>query len=165
MTRKVTFLLTALALSIPGAALAEAPAREAKPSESVKKAETFGAPITAGETLPLEKILASPDAFAGKQVRITGQVRSACTKKGCWMELATPEGQGPGCRVTFKDYGFFVPKDSAGAQARLEGVVQVKTLAKAEVDHLEAEGGRFAKAADGTAKEIRIVATGVELTR
>ena len=41
----------------------------------------------------------------------------------------------------------------------------MKTLARKEVDHLEAEGASFAKAADGTAREIRIVATGVELTR
>ena len=46
------------------------------------------------------------------------KVRRACEKKGCWMELAGAEGIGPGMRVTFKDYGFFVPKDSRGRWAR-----------------------------------------------
>ena len=138
-----------------------------RPAASVRTGQACGrcAPLGTGETLPLAKVLAAPDEYAGKPVRVEGVVRSACTKKGCWMELASADAEGPGCRVTFKDYGFFVPLDSAGANARLEGLVQVKTLAKREVDHLEAEGAKFAKAEDGTAKEIRIVATGVELRR
>jgi hypothetical protein len=68
--------------------------------------------------------------------------------------------------VTFKDYGFFVPLDSSGARARVQGIVEVKTVAPGEVQHLEAEGARFAgKQTDGSARELRIVATGVELTR
>jgi len=160
MTRSVTLLLSLTMLALPSLA----PAENA-PTETPRKAESFGAPLAAGEALPLAKVLEAPDQYAGKTVRVEGKVRSACTKKGCWMELAAPDGTGPGCRVTFKDYGFFVPRDSAGASARLEGTVQVKTLASREVDHLEAEGAKFAKAADGTAKEIRIVATGVELRR
>ena len=161
MTRKVTILVSALVFCLPLIAGAE----EAPATQTAKSPETFGAPLSAGETLPLAKVLGAPDAYAGKQVRVEGVVRTACAKKGCWMELAAADGTGPGCRVTFQNYGFFVPRDSAGAKARLEGVLQVKTLAKKEVDHLEAEGAKFAKAEDGTAKEFRIVATGVELRR
>jgi hypothetical protein len=83
------------------------------------------------------------------------------------MELATSKDPGaPACRVTFKDYGFFVPTDAAGASARLEGTVFLRRVEKKLVEHLEAEGATFAsKAEDGTADEVRIVATGVELTR
>ena len=80
--------------------------------------------------------------------------------KGCWMQLE------PGVRVTFKDYGFFVPLDSAGSTARVEGTVQVRVVPGPEVQHLESEGAKFAsKEPDGTAREIRMVATGVELWR
>jgi hypothetical protein len=69
-------------------------------------------------------------------------------------------------RVTFKDYGFFVPIDSAGAEARVQGVVAVETVAARYVKHLEEEGARFAsKADDGTAREVRLVANGVELKK
>ena len=83
------------------------------------------------------------------------------------MELApSSEAKTQGCRVTFKDYGFFVPKDSAGATARLEGVVAIKVIPKDQIAHYESEGAHFAaKAADGSAREITIVASGVELTR
>ncbi len=94
-------------------------------------------------------------------------MRRNCTRRGCWMELSQGlDPSFPGCRVTFKDYGFFVPLDSAGASARVQGTVDVTTVGAPEVAHLESEGARFAsKQPDGTAREVRIVATGVELWR
>ncbi len=142
----------------PGVAMAGAPA-------AAKAPEAFGEPVSAGEAIPLAKVLAAPDEFAGKKVIVAADVRTACQKKGCWMELASEDASAPGCRVTFKNYGFFVPKDAAGARARVEGVVEVKKVEKAEVEHLESEGGKFTKAADGSAREVRIVASGVELVR
>jgi len=72
----------------------------------------------------------------------------------------------PGCRVTFKDYGFFVPTDSAGADAKVQGVLGVNSLPAERVAHLESEGGQFPnKNADGSVDELRLVATSVELQR
>ncbi len=83
------------------------------------------------------------------------------------MELGdSQDPAAPGCRVTFKDYGFFVPTDSAGSKARVEANVETATLKPEMVAHLEQEGGHFpSKAADGSAQEVRLVATGVELWR
>jgi hypothetical protein len=131
-------------------------------------ARTYGAALTgAGEKVELGALLARADGFANRTVIVEGLVRSACTRKGCWMELAaTPDKANPGCRVTFKDYGFFVPTDSAGARAKVQGVVEVSRLEPPTVRHLEEEGGVVpGKAADGSAREVRIVATGVELRR
>ncbi len=133
-----------------------------------KKVELFGQDI-ASQAAPatLASVLEKPESFTGKEVVVTGKVRMACKKKGCWMELApTLDKTTQGARVTFKNYGFFVPKDSAGADAKVEGVLAVKKVAKSEVDHMEAEGARFAKKdADGSAHEVRVLATGVELIR
>jgi len=81
------------------------------------------------------------------------------------MELAvSSDPNTPACRVTFKDYGFFVPTNAAGSEARLEGVMNVRQVKPGLVSHLEAEGANFAKkSTDGSAEEIRFVATGVEL--
>jgi hypothetical protein len=126
---------------------------------------TFGAPITDAQTVGIADVAAKPEDFAGKTLIVTGDVRRACSAKGCWMEVsATPEQ--PGARVTFKDYGFFVPTDAQGSHARVQGVVSVKTVDAGEVAHMESEGATMGcKEADGTAKEVRIVATGVELWR
>lgn len=70
------------------------------------------------------------------------------------------------CRVTFKDYGFFVPKDSAGARARVQGRVVIQRVEPARVAHLEAEGAKFrSREADGSANEVTFIANGVQLTR
>lgn len=176
-----TFRSVLLTLSaLPLVALAEAPtsaAKAEKPQEScphpsvpaeAKPASgwtlTRGEPLKGAPAVALAELLAKPRAHEGKTVRVEGQVRKACQKKGCWLELA--EGaQGAGVRVTFKDHGFFVPVDSAGASARVEGVVKVTELAESMAKHYEAEGALVPRGDDGKPREVQLVATGVELRR
>ena len=154
-----TTMVAPQAVVPPGAALAAG----APPPDAQK----FGASLSASAPVPLATVLTAPDAYSGKDVVVDGKVRANCTRKGCWMELASAmDKDAPGCRVTFKDYGFFVPLNSQGSQARVEGQVAVKTIPAAEVAHLEGEGGRFpGKLTDGSAREVRIVASGVALWR
>jgi hypothetical protein len=127
----------------------------------------FGAPITAAPELVLADVLRAPERYENQAITVEGHVRSACTRRGCWMEVATSGDPAlPGCRVTFKDYGFFVPTDSAGASAKVQGTLDVNTLPPERVAHLESEGGHFPqKNPDGSVNELRLVATGVELWR
>jgi hypothetical protein len=129
--------------------------------------KAFGAPLGSGPKVALADVLKAPDKFADQSVLVEGQVRRACTRKGCWMELSeATDPAAPGCRVTFKDYGFFVPTDSAGSKARVEAKVESKVIKPELVAHLESEGAKFAdKDADGSAREVRLVASGVELWR
>jgi len=153
----------------------ELPAKpEAKVVEQAEPAKKDSSVQLYGEALPtqlptivLESLLKAPKEYIEKPALVSGHVRQACTKKGCWMELSTTADKtAPGCRVTFKDYGFFVPLDSAGSSAKLAGTVTLKVVSKDHVDHLEAEGATFAdKNADGTATEVQLIATGVELSR
>jgi len=137
-------------------------ARQASAASSWKT----GTVLVRGDPLPrnqapvaLSSVLARPEN--GRSVLVEGVVRRACSRMGCWMELAPAEG-GPGIRVTFKDYGFFVPTDSAGARARVQGTVEVSELSAAQAAHLSAEGGSLPP---GAQREVRLVASGVELRR
>ena len=164
--RKTSPAATEPAAATPSAAAGPSANPDPASAAGAPAAETFGAKLQSADAVALAQILSRPDQFANQTVTVEAQVRKACTRKGCWMELAESTRDGtPGCRVTFKDYGFFVPLDSAGARARVQGKVEVDTLSAAAVRHYEEEGAAFAKAPDGTAREIRIVATGVELTR
>ncbi len=109
-------------------------------------------------------VLKQPAKFAGKRVRIEGVVERVCQAEGCWMQIA-PEAGVAGIRVTFKDHSFFVPKDSKSLKFKAEGEFFVKVLDKAQVDHLIEDGAKIERKADGTADEIRFVATGVELRK
>lgn len=114
--------------------------------------------------VPLAQVLETPQDFTKEPVVIEGVVEASCQNKGCWMEVVPEAGQ-PGVRVTFKDYGFFVPKEIKGMKARMQGTVAVKTLSKEDADHLAGEGAKLNRAEDGTAREISFVATAVELRK
>ena len=137
----------------------------------VATAAFAGATITRGaaidkdaKAVPLATVLASPGDYTKTPVVVEGVVTNACERKGCWMQLKPAQGE-QSVRVTFKDYGFFVPLDSKGMKARAEGVATVKKLSKAEADHLEEEGAKLKRNEDGTAVEVSFVASGVELTK
>lgn len=140
------------------------------PAATTASAPTTGTTLTRGEKLKgaqlveLQKLLASPTDYEGKTIAVEARVRQACEKKGCWMELAGAD-KGPGVRVTFKDYGFFVPLDSAGSTAKVEGVVKVAMLDEQKVKHYEAEGASVPRGKDGKYREVQLVAVGVELRK
>jgi hypothetical protein len=136
---------------------------EAIPNGSVLKR---GAAIGNAKKVSLTKVMANPNKYAGKMVRVEGVIVRSCKMEGCWMELA-PSKDAKSVRVKMKDHAFFVPLDSAGATAQAEGVFAVKTLSKAEVDHLiNDDGAKFEnRNADGSVTEISFEAVGVELRR
>ncbi len=118
------------------------------------------------KAVSLAKVIKKPGAYVGKTVLVEGVIVRSCKMEGCWMELA-PTANAKSVRVTFKKHAFFIPLDSAGLRARAEGMFTVKTLSKAEVDHLVNEdGAKFDNInKDGTVTEVSFVATGVELTK
>jgi hypothetical protein len=123
----------------------------------------YGAALEPAASVPLATLLSNPTAYADQTVTTEGQVQRACSRKGCWMEIGSGDDA---CRVTFKDYGFFVPTDSAGAFAKIQGRLDTREVEAAAVDHLEAEGARFRnKKPDGSATEVRLIASAVELVR
>ncbi len=125
-----------------------------------------GAAIGAAKKVSLAKAIKNPNKYSGKAVRVEGVIVRSCKMEGCWMELA-PTTNASSVRVKMKDHAFFIPLDAAGMRAKVEGVFSVKTLSKAEVDHLVNEdGAKFDKInTDGTVTEISFEATGVELTK
>ena len=114
--------------------------------------ETFGAPLTVVEATPLAQALAKPEAFAGKEVLVEAVVTKSCAKKGCWLVLKDGDSE---VRVTFKDYGFFVPKGLSDRRARVQGELSRKTLSVKEARH-------FLKDEGAPKEELKKVTTPVE---
>jgi hypothetical protein len=147
----------------PKAAAPTSATPAATPAPGAGTVSRYGAALQPGPEVALTALLADPKAYADQTVTTQGKVQRACSRKGCWMEI----GEGPdACRITFKDYAFFVPTDAAGAQAKIQGRLDTREVEPAAVAHLESEGARFRnKKADGSATEVRMVASAVELTR
>jgi Domain of unknown function (DUF4920) len=123
----------------------------------------FGAPIGDSPKVALSDLVKDAASYSGKTVRTEGVIATVCQQKGCWMILKSGDQS---VRVTFKDYGFFVPKDSAGRAAVMEGVFNMKTIPEATAKHYagEAPGGK-PDAIKGDQMELSLVASGVEIGR
>ena len=133
---------------------------EGKKGEIVHRGEGF----KSEKAVALSEVLSSPEKYDGQTLRTEGVVRQVCQKAGCWMELATTE-KSTGARVTFKDYGFFVPKDAQRSHAKVEGTIKLTELSESRAKHYTDEGATVPRGADGKPREIQIVASAVELTK
>lgn len=92
----------------------------------------YGKPLTLKETTRVSEIMAHPEKYDGKKVRVEGTVVGVCEKRGCWIRLASDkEFQ----TIQFKvDDGVIVfPMDAKGKAAVAEGVVSVKTYSVEEL--------------------------------
>lgn len=175
--KRITLLVALFSFAIGGFHALRAQEAAAPQNGETKKTEAScplpldgevvkrGAPIGDSPLVSLATALRDPEKFTGKRVVIEGVAARVCTRKGCWMEVAPRFGANESVRVTFKDYGFFVPLNAQGMKVRAEGEFVIKKLSKEQADHYAEEGARLVRNADGTAKEIGFVATGVELRR
>lgn len=97
-----------------------------------------------------------------KDAKLTAPIASCCTKSGCWLKVKNGEQD---MMVTFKDYGFFVPKDCAGKNAVMEGKAYYETVSVEDLRHYAEDGGmskeeaekKYTKAED----QLRFEASGV----
>ncbi len=106
----------------------------------------------------VEKMAEKPEMEA----RVTGTVTDVCQVKGCWMKVALDNGKT--MRVSFKDYGFFMPKDIAGKTVVFEGTAKKTETSVAELKHYAEDAGKSKEEIEkinSPLKEVTFVANGV----
>ena len=88
--------------------------------------KNYGKTLTLKEVTRVSEILANPEKFNGKRVRVQGAVVDVCSKRGCWIRLASDKEFES---ILFKvDDGVIVfPMDAKGKTAVAEGVISAKT--------------------------------------
>ena len=130
----------------------------AAPSQA---AETYGNGVALTETTSIAKILADPDAYVGKRVRIEGQVLDVCPRAGCWMELAEEKGAGARLRIKVDDGVIVFPATAKGKLAAAEGTVEAIPMTREKyvtwLQHLAEERGEKLDAATVGEGPFRIV--------
>jgi len=102
----------------------------------------FGEKIDESGALSLDNMLSkvsTGEAGGAMKVKATGEVEAVCQVKGCWMTLKKPDGNV--MRVTFKDYGFFMPIDIAGKTVVVEGEAKVDTTTVEMLRHYAEDEG------------------------
>ena len=137
--------------------------RLSEPVEATAAYEVFGAPLPdKNPGLSLQEIIERESDFAGREVRISTRIAKVCQKKGCFF-IAT-EGNA-WARITFADYGFFIPTDSGGKQATLVGTFSRQELTPQRAAHYQQDLGEQTAEKDTPPFEYSIVATSVLIPR
>lgn len=149
-------LLLSFSLSLAGAS----GAAQAEP-------QTYGAGVQVAEATPVAKILADPDAYVGKKVRIEGKVTDVCPMAGCWMEV--DEG-GKTIKVKVEDGVIVFPATAKGQPTVAEGVVEAIPMTREKyVDWLahlaEEKGEKFdpSTVGEGPFRILQIKGTGARI--
>lgn len=115
-----------------------------------------------GEIVTLKTAISKVSDSGDKNQKISGLVTKACQKKGCWMILTDGDVQ---ARITFKDYGFFVPPNTSQAKALVYGKLTETTLSEKRAKHYAKDEGKSGENIKGPVKEYSIVASGVYLEK
>lgn len=124
----------------------------------------YGAEISATEAISLADLVEKVEAEGSFEGKIMGEIQDVCTSKGCWLTMELPDGES--IRVTFKDYGFFVPTNSQGFPIVLEGIAVFTETDVETLRHYAKDQGKSQEEIDAIVspkKEITFEATGVAI--
>ena len=100
--------------------------------------EYFGEKINPTNTVSQQDLITH--ANEKSIAKVNGTILSTCPKKGCWMQVKVETDT---IQVTFKDYGFFVPKNGLeNKKTVLEGFVKQDTISVKMLRHYAEDAGK-----------------------
>lgn len=105
-----------------------------------QKPQTFGAKVKEKGAISTSEFLTQIEGKDSLFTKVKVDINEACQKKGCWMNVDL--GKGNDMMVRFKDYGFFVPKDSGGSTAIIEGVAYREVVSVDMLRHYAEDAGK-----------------------
>lgn len=84
-------------------------------------AADYGKSLSDADVIAISTLLAKPDDFVGKTVKVEGRITGVCAHRGCWMEIAGDEDF-KSLRFKVDDGVIVIPADAVGSTAVAEGV-------------------------------------------
>jgi len=123
---------------------------------------TFGKSISAIGAIPAMELSQKMNDQDALDIKLMGTITEVCQAKGCWMTIDL--GNDQLLRVKFKDYGFFVPKNSAGKTAIIQGTAKKEIISVDELKHLAQDAGKSSEEINEINKpseELTFIAEGV----
>ena len=137
---KKRFILcaTGVLLCVAMVVQAETVVRLSEPVATTPLTETFGVPIDSAidpsvPPVSLSQLLEQGERALGETVKLEATVGKVCQKKGCFFVAQDGEHT---IRVAFKDYGFFIPTNSALKRVTLVGELTAVVLTPQQSAHL-----------------------------
>ena len=103
------------------------------------KGMVFGDSVLDNNIRDVDAMLAVMQKNPTMKLKVKGIIDDVCKEKGCWLTMKLPNGET--MRVTFKDYGFFVPKDVKGKEIVVEGVAKIDSISIEAQRHYAEDSG------------------------
>jgi len=94
---------------------------------------SYGDGVTLKEAVAIDTLLANPDDYIGRTVRVDGVITGVCKKRGCWMQVTDSES-GNGVRIKVEDGVMVFPYTSMGREASAEGVFEAIKLTPKQIE-------------------------------
>lgn len=114
--------------------------KKKEPAQEEQKPESYGEAFDASKAQNISKLSELMENSDSISMTLTATIQKTCAVKGCWMQLVTAD-ENP-LRVTFKDYGFFVPKTGAeGKVATIQGYCVKQETSVDELRHYAQDAG------------------------
>ena len=89
------------------------------------------------------------------QAKVSASINEVCSKKGCWMKLDL--GNDQEIRVTFKDYGFFMPLNAEG-DVIINGKAFITETSVEDLRHYAEDAGKSKEEIDAITETERTFA-------
>jgi hypothetical protein len=157
------FILTFILTSIAFAQNNEGNVKSEVTGKKVDDGMVYGNDLSSDiQTIALSDLLAKPQDYEGKTVKLTGTVTDVCQMMGCWLMLSDGTNE---IRVTTL-HKFFMPKDCTKSKAVVDGTFKLTEITEEHAKKMieESQNSKI-KAEDikGTQKAYTIEATGVKI--
>jgi hypothetical protein len=125
--------------------------------------ETFGGDLSIdGEPMTLGEVLKQGPTSRDKPVKLAANITRVCQKKGCWFKL-TGDSVDRSIRVRMQDYDFFIPRNTAGGEAVLQGYLQSREVPAKEVEHYASDQGKDVSV-DEPQQVVEFMASAVQIS-
>ena len=109
-------------------------------SEPVKQdaiSETFGVELDNSlSKVSMQSLTTDPSLHLAKPFQVEARIAKVCQKKGCFFIAQQAQHT---LRVSFQNYGFFIPTDSSGKTVTLSGELVKRELSPKQVAHFKAD--------------------------
>ena len=152
----VLLVLIVLALNLNAQDKKEA-IKLSEPTKVTEDFELYGALVTEFKS-PESLSEALIELNESSSVVIKTNIAEVCEKKGCFFIAQDRESS---VRITFKDYGFFIPTDSEGKEVTIIGELTKTILSEDKAKHFAEDAGKSTKNIKGEQVEYSIVASTV----
>ncbi|MEO9805418.1 MAG: DUF4920 domain-containing protein [Reichenbachiella sp.] len=133
------------------------------PAGEQKSLKTYGEAFDSAGSSDISNLSSLMGNLDSVALTLTAQIEKTCAVKGCWMQLKTDNGNP--LRVTFKDYGFFIPKSGVeGKVATIKGYCIKQETSVEELQHYAQDAGEspeYIASITSPKMEFNFVASGV----